>query len=182
VYNVKYRVIQIKSPQRQKREIKMKNAIIDIRSNGSKWYGQLPDSIDILMETLDKYTLDPTFEDFGNFIYPFIPAKGWNSENEKYKGCTCISGNFLTYSHVFSIITNDNETIEKLSSLIRNNQQREEYKETKNEIDVDKKLKMYAQEKFNNKTIDLKQLHNFASSLEGEMIREQIKSKMLITA
>lgn len=39
-----------------------------IQSNGSKWAGDPPDSIDVLCEVLTMHPLDRTFEDFGNFV------------------------------------------------------------------------------------------------------------------
>ena len=39
-----------------------------IMSNGSKWYGEAPDSIDKLLEVLKENMLDPRFVEHGNFI------------------------------------------------------------------------------------------------------------------
>jgi hypothetical protein len=39
-----------------------------IISNGSKWAGEKPDTIDDLLNVLNKYTLDPNFEKYGNFV------------------------------------------------------------------------------------------------------------------
>lgn len=109
--------------------------MLEIRSNGSKWYGQTPDTIEQLLEVLKTYTLDPTFEKYGNFIYPYVPYRGWNDKNQVYKGCTLISGNFYTLSHVFSIITDDLVLMERITAAIRDNQQTEDYQQAKIEID-----------------------------------------------
>ena len=57
----------------------------------------------------------------------------WEDEEvaEKYKGLTAISGNFLTYSHAFRLLTDDTELIEELTKAIRKNQETEEYKQAK---------------------------------------------------
>lgn len=39
-----------------------------IHSNGSKWAGEEPDSLDTLCEVLQSNPLDRSFEEFGNFI------------------------------------------------------------------------------------------------------------------
>ncbi|TVY09924.1 hypothetical protein [Paenibacillus cremeus] len=109
--------------------------MLEIRSNGSKWYGQELDTIEDLMKVLSEYPLDATFEKYGNFVTEFKPAKGWRPENEKYKGCTSFFGNFHTYSHVFSIITDELELIDRLTAAIRENQQTEAYKQARIEVE-----------------------------------------------
>jgi len=114
--------------------------MLEIISNGSKWAGQQPDSIDVLVETLKQYTLDPTFEEYGNFVC-HNPHWIKKESNEIYKGCTKIHGNFYTLSHVFDIITDDKEIIVQLETLIRNNQQTEAYKQAKIELEEREKRK-----------------------------------------
>lgn len=78
--------------------------MLEIISNGSKWSGQNTDSIEELLNVLDRYSLDPSFEDYGNFVNnnpTWVKAEA----KEMYKGCTKFFGNFSTYSHVFNIIT-----------------------------------------------------------------------------
>src|SRR5690554_5495748 len=101
--------------------------MIKINHNGSKWAGQAPDSIQTLLQTLEQYPLDPTFEDYGNFIHPFVPTQ-WTEKNEQYRGCTSISGNFYSLSHSFSIITDDQALIELLTVAVQSNQSRTDYK------------------------------------------------------
>lgn len=87
-----------------------------IQSNGSKWIGEEPDSLSVLYKVLQKEPLDPTFEKYGNFIFPV--NAGWR-----------FWGNFAKYSHVFSIDTNDPVVIDNLIELITNNQNSKEYRE-----------------------------------------------------
>ncbi len=86
-----------------------------IISNGSKWAGEEPDTLEVLCEVLQSNTLDRTFEGFGNFVLADAgePVRFW--------------GNFFDVSHVFSIDTDEPEVIERLSGLIRANQQKPEY-------------------------------------------------------
>ena len=104
-----------------------------INSNGSKWCGQPPDTIDELKDALKNYTLDPAFEQYGNFVNR---APKWDKPelNERFKGCTTIFGNFLTYSHVFSIITNDEHLINEIEGLVAENKERPEYRAAKADI------------------------------------------------
>ena len=107
--------------------------MIKIISNGSKFYGQEPDTIEILLDVLNKETLDPIFEKYGNFIQR---KPNWLKKEtaEKYKGCAVISGNFVSLSHVFNIITDDEELIQKLEQAINNNKQTAEYQELRKTI------------------------------------------------
>ena len=106
-----------------------------IRSNGSKWAGEEPDTIETLCDRLQTHPLDKCFEDYGNFIVwtPRIAVQNgegeWIGGEPLYPGEGMVSffGNFATYSHVFSIDTNDLEIIERLTRLIRANQQRPDY-------------------------------------------------------
>lgn len=100
--------------------------------NPEKPWSFMEDTKENILKDLEKYTLDPVFEDYGNFIY--IPT--WLDEEsaEKYKGMTAISGNFLTYSHAFRLLTDDKELIEELTEAIRKNQDTEEYKQAKERL------------------------------------------------
>lgn len=64
-----------------------------IISNGSKWLGQEPDSIETLIALLEREPLDPSFEAYGNFVY----------QVEDNSGNWIAHGNFFHYSHVFQI-------------------------------------------------------------------------------
>lgn len=97
--------------------------------NPEKPWSFMEDTKENILKDLAEYTLDPVFEEYGNFVY--IPT--WEDEEaaEKYKGLTAISGNFLTYSHAFRLLTDDTELIEELTKAIRKNQETEEYKQAK---------------------------------------------------
>ncbi len=56
----------------------------NITSNGSKWAGETPDTIDDLLKVLASDPLDRVFEKYGNFTYP----------SEETKGMTRFFGNF----------------------------------------------------------------------------------------
>lgn len=123
--------------------------MLQIISNGSKWAGQENNTIEQLLEVLKSYTLDPTFEKYGNFISEYGPIQ-WTDNNEHLKGCMSIFGNFRTLSHVFNIITDDRVIIDKLTEAIRNNQATEQYQEYRREmlgIDEINKTLPYGQRK-----------------------------------
>lgn len=90
--------------------------MLKIKSNGSHWYGEAPDSVDDLLRVLQNHPLDRTFEAYGNFVqsaYSTRVVRFW--------------GNFRTVSHVFSIDTDEPELIAKLTAAIRQNQNRADY-------------------------------------------------------
>jgi hypothetical protein len=100
-----------------------------IISNGSKWAGEAPDTIETLLRVLDTDILDKSFEKYGNFITKspkyaesFYAELGTNPANT-YN----FFGNFRTVSHVFNIATDEIEVIKKLRKAIRANQKRPEY-------------------------------------------------------
>jgi hypothetical protein len=93
----------------------MTNRKTEVQSNGSKWAGQKPDTIQKLLEVLDTHALDRTFEAFGNFVEPLET------------GGVSFFGNFQEVSHVFSINTTDQNLIKRLTDAIRANQQRPDY-------------------------------------------------------
>lgn len=94
-----------------------------INSNGSKWLGQEPDTIDRLCDVLSKEPLDPTFERFGNFVM--------GSRHGAPKCMIRFWGNFAHVSHVFSIDTDEPQVIQRLLAHIRMNQESQAYKDTK---------------------------------------------------
>ncbi len=68
-----------------------KHSTLHIISNGSKWAGEAPDTIDKLLEVLKTETLDPIFATHGSFV-----SYGLGD-------MVTVFGNFLTVSHVFNI-------------------------------------------------------------------------------
>lgn len=93
---------------------------------GTTWAGQGLDRIEDLMAALARETLDPTFEEFGNFVLesepPAIPA-----------GYVRFWGNFYTLSYVFSVDTDDLALIKRLTDAIRANQATPAYAQAKAE-------------------------------------------------
>jgi hypothetical protein len=151
--------------------------MIEIISNGSKWYGQKPDSIEQLLKVLAVETLDPRFN---SFVHTFNPYRGWNEGNEKYKGCTSISGNFLTLSHAFNIITDEQETISVLTEAINKNLATEEYRLTRIEYLTDEEMKKQINIMFMGSQYNALRLgFEFPSTDEGKQLREQIKNELI---
>ena len=96
-----------------------------IISNGSHWGGEQPDKISSLVSMLRAHPLDKTFEDFGNFAYKLNPQNCGDRKDDV--GKWVISGNFLTYSHVFYIVTTNKPLVNLLRREIRANKQRPDY-------------------------------------------------------
>ena len=92
-----------------------------IRSNGSKWLGQEPDTLDQLIAVMAEYPLDPTFEHYGDFAEDGGVAFDSPDQNERWTGYTIFHGNFRGVSHVFNIYTNDPEVIARLRCAIAAN-------------------------------------------------------------
>ena len=86
-----------------------------IHYNGSKWAGQEPERIEYLLALLQAEPLDPRFEPYGNFI-------------DHDNGMTFFGGNFLLLASSFSIETDDSSVAERLTTAIRANQQRDDYR------------------------------------------------------
>lgn len=83
--------------------------------------------LDALFERLASHPLDRTFEApaFGAFIqHDPISVAG---EAMTAPGGVHFFGNFFTYSHVFSILTDDQDLIERLTAAILVNQLRPDY-------------------------------------------------------
>lgn len=81
--------------------------------------------IEGLLWNLDRYTLDRTFEAFGNFIdHNPVTAAGARIYPE---GVVMFWGNFADVSCVFHVATDDPALIERLTAAIRANQARDAY-------------------------------------------------------
>ncbi len=98
-----------------------------IHSNGSKWHGQEPDTLDELIGVLAQHTLDPSFEDYGNFV----------SDHDKQPGVTHLFGNFYGVSHVFRIDGTQAE-LQPIIDAIRANQATPAYQAARREWLQDK--------------------------------------------
>jgi hypothetical protein len=81
-----------------------------IFSNGSKWVGQQPDSVDTLITVLSEHPLDPTL--------------GKPIDRNENTGDSFFFGNFLTVSHVFNICSNEPEVVDRLTVAINANRGR----------------------------------------------------------
>jgi len=90
--------------------------MLEIISNGSKWAGERPDTIDELLTVLEKHPLDRVFEGYGNFIHES------NLDNIVH-----FWGNFQKLSHVFNVRTDKQGVIEILTQAIRQNQTMPDY-------------------------------------------------------
>jgi len=109
---------------------------MEIRSNGSKWAGEPPDTLDILLERLTKHTLDPTFEEYGNFIHE-EDDDAFLAQCPEYRGTWHAFGNFFDYSHVFNIRGTRDE-LAQLRTAIRANQATDRYAAAKVAIEARK--------------------------------------------
>lgn len=98
-------------------------------TNPEKPWSFMDDTKENILNDLAEYTLDPVFEEYGNFVY--MPTWCDEESAKKYKDLTAISGNFLTLSHTFRVLTDDEELIKELTEAIRKNQETEEYKQAK---------------------------------------------------
>ena len=99
-----------------------------IKSNGSRWAGQEPATVDELLDVLATHPLDSTFEKYGNFITDCDGLLNYLGKPINYPaGSVKFWGNFRDLSHVFDIVTNDATTIAALTTAIRSNQKRADY-------------------------------------------------------
>jgi hypothetical protein len=134
--------------------------MLEILSNGSKFCGEENDTIETLLDTLSKHSLDPVFEKYGNFVNR--TPKWLNSKSaEKYQGCTSIHGNFMGVSHAFNIITDEPELIEKINSAINKNKQTPEYQRFRQELQARENKKEELRKLFEQGKIDIKQLYQY---------------------
>lgn len=113
------------------------NTVTEILSNGSKWYGQKPDTIEDFLHNLKQYPLDPIFESYGDFVTLYNPIK-WTESNRKYKGFYVIFGNFLHGAGVFRIMTNDETLIKTVTELVTANKLMDEYQQAKHDYEESK--------------------------------------------
>jgi hypothetical protein len=134
--------------------------MLEILSNGSKWFGELPDTLETLLDALSKYPLDPVFEDYGDFVN-LNPEWLSPEVTEKYKGCALIAGNFMEISHVFRFVTDDIDLIEKFSNAINRNKQTTEYKQHKQYYEERKLKQEKARRLFDEGKITLKELYRY---------------------
>lgn len=94
-----------------------------------------PDTIERIARDLAEHTLDPVFEQYGDFC---DRSPEWLTKEaaEKYAGCVKFCGNFLEYSGVFDVITSDKKIIAKLSELIARNKATPKYIAAKRDLEA----------------------------------------------
>ena len=92
----------------------------NIISNGSKWAGESPDSIEKLFEVIESETLEPLWG------HP-IQTNPELLDGSTHWG-TIFSGNFCNLSHVFRIETDDPDLIESLTYALEANMSSDAYK------------------------------------------------------
>lgn len=93
-----------------------------IHSNGSKWYGEKPDSINKLIQVLETETIEEHF--FQKFSVKAEHGKlNWfnHCPIREENGITYFFGNFERVSHVFNIETTSKHLIQRLSEAIKAN-------------------------------------------------------------
>lgn len=114
-----------------------------IHSNGSKWAGEAPDSIEKLIDVLGKNTIEERF--FKSFYRNEKEGRRWYQcspiDDNINKTKKIFFGNFEEVSHVFRIETNDEEIINILSDAIKANKGWNLYKE-KNLIKNNKEFQL----------------------------------------
>ena len=100
--------------------------MLEIISNGSKWAGEAPDSVDTLLQVLRGHPLDHRLAPFviHAATLRFLSA----GDALKYANCVRFAGNFVTVSHVFHIYTDEPLIIDALADAIHANMKTEAYK------------------------------------------------------
>lgn len=120
--------------------------MIAIESNGSRWAGGTPATVDELVEVMGREALCPSFLDLmgpGDRAYEgaarrAVPNPDWNHESPpsvwrwidgppihpEAPDAVRFFGNFRNLSHVFCIDTDEPETIERLRAAIAANMDR----------------------------------------------------------
>ncbi len=103
-----------------------------IGHNGSKWAGEAPDPVAVLLKRLTEHTLNPTFEEYGAFG---LKPTTWTGEPPDYWTASMVRfwGNFDDVSAGFSIDTDEPEMIEQLCAAIRANMATQAYADSKRE-------------------------------------------------
>ena len=94
-----------------------------------------PDTVDRMLRDIGRETLDPIFEDYGNFVdrHPeWIGA----ANAERYAGCTAIGGNFIGYAAAFRLITDDEALIRRFEEAVAKNKATPEYRAAKQTLEA----------------------------------------------
>ena len=108
---------------------------------GSPW-SEDSNSLAKLLTMLDRETLDPVFERYGDFCMAaeLDIVRSYNEERPELAAAPLSEvetlhfwGNFYSYSCVFSVYTDDRDLIAKLTAAIRANKATVAYKQAKDE-------------------------------------------------
>lgn len=99
---------------------------------GSPWTPKR-DPLRELFRALETYTLDPTFEAYGDFISETVPEIAHILNEEKSAGLDTrrtvhVWGNFYDFSCVFSVYTDDDALIAKITAAVRANKDTDAYR------------------------------------------------------
>ncbi len=95
----------------------------------------IPDTEENILRDLERYTLDPIFERYGDFVNRHPQ---WLREYaEKYAGLTSISGNFLTHSHAFRVYTDDEALISRIEAAVLRNKATPAYQQARAQLLAD---------------------------------------------
>lgn len=89
--------------------------------NGYRIVGPVAAEVDLLLAMLERETLDPRFEQYGNFVI--------DADAVLQLGEVQFHGNFITYSHAFDVRSDEPEVIARLTAAIRANQATKTYLE-----------------------------------------------------
>ena len=103
----------------------MTEVVSTTRNSDTPWL-ERPDTIERIARDLVEQTLDPVFEQHGDFC-DRSPEWLTKEADEKYAGFVRFWGNFIDYAGVFDVITSDKEIIAKLSDLIARNKATQKY-------------------------------------------------------
>ena len=109
--------------------------IVSMTRNPDFPWLECPDTIERIARDLEEHTLDPVFEQHGDFC-DRSPEWLTKEDTDKYAGCVRFWGNFLDYAGVFDVITSDKEIIEKLSELIVRNKATPKYIAAKRDLEA----------------------------------------------
>jgi hypothetical protein len=112
-----------------------------IRSNGSKWAGESPDTLDDLITVLGTHALAAKFEDYGNFVMKctttYLDALNGAGANLAPHALH-FWGNFEELSHVFDVLTDDQEVIDRLVAAIKANKRTPAYYKARDDWKAEK--------------------------------------------
>lgn len=100
--------------------------MLEIIGNGSKWAGDVPDSVDTLLQVLSEHPLDHRLAPFIRPYDSLTPLPNRVLE-KKPAGTMQFFGDFVTVSHCFRIYTDEPLLIEALTDAITKNMASAEY-------------------------------------------------------